>query len=112
MPAPVPWQERAFGEHYLAVYPHRSLAQARREVAAIIPLLSLAPGARVADICCGWGRHAVALARRGMRVVGVDLSPDLLRLAPAARPAPAPDRPAAVARRRAHPPPPPALLRA
>ncbi len=34
----------------------------------------LRPGHRVLDVCCGSGRHAVPLARRGCRVTGVDVS--------------------------------------
>ncbi|MCI0633966.1 MAG: class I SAM-dependent methyltransferase [Actinobacteria bacterium] len=46
--------------------------------------LELAPGQRVLDVGCGPGRHALALARRGLRVTGVDLSPDFVALARAA----------------------------
>ena len=43
-------------------------------------LLSLVPyqGRAVLDLCCGPGRHAIPLARRGMNVTGVDRSPYLL----------------------------------
>ncbi len=34
---------------------------------------------RVLDLCCGGGRHLVAMARRGVEVAGLDLSPSLLR---------------------------------
>jgi SAM-dependent methyltransferase len=37
----------------------------------------------VLDLCCGAGRYSNALARRGLRVFGVDLSRDLLRSATA-----------------------------
>src|SRR5262249_19187005 len=37
------------------------------------------PGDRVLDLACGAGRHAVALAAIGARVVGLDLSLPLLR---------------------------------
>ncbi len=40
--------------------------------------LPLGPGARVLDIGCGEGRHAVAAARDAGEVVGVDLDPDRL----------------------------------
>lgn len=40
--------------------------------------LELAPGARVLDVPCGNGRHAVELARRGYRLTGVDLSQEFL----------------------------------
>jgi len=42
------------------------------EVDQASALLSLVPGARVLDLCCGPGRHALELARRGFRVTGVD----------------------------------------
>jgi SAM-dependent methyltransferase len=48
------------------------------EVAFLDKVLRLAPGARVLDVPCGHGRHALELARRGCRVTGVDLSADLL----------------------------------
>lgn len=46
--------------------------------------LELPEGARVLDLCCGAGRHAVRLAQRGYRVTGLDLSAHHLRLAKAA----------------------------
>jgi len=36
--------------------------------------LALAPGSRILDVPCGSGRHSIALAQRGHRVTGVDLS--------------------------------------
>ena len=35
----------------------------------------------VLDLCCGTGRHSIALAKRGGKVVGLDFSPNLLRIA-------------------------------
>lgn len=48
------------------------LAAAPAEAEAVVERLGLQPGARVLDLCCGPGRHAVALARLGFRVTGVD----------------------------------------
>lgn len=43
--------------------------------------LEISPGARLLDVPCGHGRHAIELARRGYRVTGVDLSQDALKRA-------------------------------
>jgi ubiquinone/menaquinone biosynthesis C-methylase UbiE len=42
------------------------------EVDALIELGSVPAGARVLDMCCGPGRHALELARRDFAVTGVD----------------------------------------
>jgi SAM-dependent methyltransferase len=52
-----------------------------QEVAFLVGALGLGPGSRLLDVGCGPGRHALALARRGMEVTGVDLSPDFVDLA-------------------------------
>ncbi len=52
-----------------------------QEADAIVALLGLLPGERVLDVGCGPGRHALALARRGLRVVGVDISETFVDLA-------------------------------
>ena len=73
------WWREFFDEDYLflfglALSPERTEA----EVRGIVDLLGLREGARVLDLCCGDGRHAVPLQRRGMRVTGIDLSPTLI----------------------------------
>ena len=52
-----------------------------QEVAFLVDEFELAPGHRVLDVGCGPGRHALALARRGIAVDGVDLSRDFVDLA-------------------------------
>jgi SAM-dependent methyltransferase len=51
------------------------------EVDGIIDLAHLRPGARVLDVGCGPGRHAIELARRGHAVHGVDISATFVDLA-------------------------------
>ncbi|HEU5098604.1 MAG TPA: class I SAM-dependent methyltransferase [Roseiflexaceae bacterium] len=46
--------------------------QTEREVAFVARWLPLLADAALIDLCCGQGRHARALARRGYRVTGVD----------------------------------------
>ncbi len=52
-----------------------------QEVDFIVDALAVEPGMRVLDVGCGPGRHALALAERGIAVHGVDLSPDFVELA-------------------------------
>lgn len=73
------WYEKSFGEDYLMVYKHRDMQEARDEIGRMIGWLDLEPGASVFDLCCGMGRHSLALADLGFRVTGMDLSEALLR---------------------------------
>ena len=52
-----------------------------QEIEFLVDALELAPGQRVLDVGCGPGRHSLALARRGIEVLGVDLSEDFVALA-------------------------------
>jgi cyclopropane fatty-acyl-phospholipid synthase-like methyltransferase len=44
-------------------------------------ILMLGEGERLLNLSCGWGRHAIALAHYGVKVIGLDSSADLLDLA-------------------------------
>jgi len=50
----------------------------KAEVRFLVRLLRLRPGARILDVPCGYGRHAVELACRSFRVTGIDISAALL----------------------------------
>jgi SAM-dependent methyltransferase len=52
-----------------------------QEVEFLVSELGLAPGARVLDVGCGPGRHAHALAERGIEVLGIDISARFIELA-------------------------------
>ena len=69
------------GEAYLRYSFTKGTAQ---EVAFLLDLLRLEPGSRLLDVGCGPGRHAVALARAGASVTGVDVSRRFLDIAAAA----------------------------
>jgi len=75
---PRPWYEQAFTREYLSQYAHRSDEAARAETPFIAGALKLPRGSTVLDLCCGAGRHSRALSRTGLRVIGLDLSADLL----------------------------------
>lgn len=47
--------------------------RAEQSCDALVSLLGLAPGAKILDLACGPGRFALPLAKRGFRVVGLDI---------------------------------------
>jgi SAM-dependent methyltransferase len=69
-----------YGPDYLAIV-QADQGSASSEAERAIRLLGLQTGQRVLDVACGYGRHAVSLARRGLQVVGLDLSAYFLGLA-------------------------------
>jgi SAM-dependent methyltransferase len=69
------WYEDWFwSDAYTEVYDHRDEAEAEQLVDLIQREINPAPTAHILDVGCGRGRHARALARRGYRVTGIDLS--------------------------------------
>jgi SAM-dependent methyltransferase len=74
------WEQLAdrLGNSYLRYSFTKGTAQ---EVGFLIDHLDLEPGMRVLDVGCGPGRHAHALAERGIRVTGVDIAQRFVDLA-------------------------------
>ena len=69
-----PWYKTFFGEDYLQIYDFLTPERTEREVEGIVNLLAVPPGSAILDLCCGHGRHSIALAKRGYQVTGLDLS--------------------------------------
>jgi len=86
-----PWYVEAFRVGYLDVYAHRDDSAAAGEVAFPAEAAALCAGARVLDAGCGAGRHSRALSARGLDVIGLDLSGELLTAAAGAAPGSPPD---------------------
>ncbi len=69
-------------EHLGSAYLRYSFTKGtEQEVEFLVGALGLEPGMRVLDVGCGPGRHAHALARRGLAVHGVDISQRFVDLA-------------------------------
>jgi D-alanine-D-alanine ligase len=78
------WWEDIFDELYLKTDGDlvENAELTRREIEFFLNLMPLARDAQILDVCCGQGRHALELARRGfVNVAGVDRSAFLLQQA-------------------------------
>lgn len=86
MSEPSHWFEPV-AEHLGSAYLRYSFTKGTdQEVEFLVGVLGLRPGMRLLDVGCGPGRHAHALARRGLEVVGVDISQRFVELATASAP--------------------------
>lgn len=69
------WYEDLYNRQiYFDLYSAADTQLARQEVARLVELLPLESGQSILDVCCGYGRHAIELAKRGYKVAGIDLS--------------------------------------
>lgn len=66
--------------HYPYMFSEKRREAALEEVDQILSLIEIEPN-KVLDLCCGPGRHAIAFAKKGLTVTGVDGSPFLLEKA-------------------------------
>jgi SAM-dependent methyltransferase len=76
------WPVAFFDDDYLRIYramitPETTAAEVDFLEAALAP----PAGGAVLDVACGYGRHAIGLARRGYRVTGVDFNAQYLEAA-------------------------------
>ncbi|MEN6566503.1 MAG: class I SAM-dependent methyltransferase [Veillonellales bacterium] len=58
-----------------------SLAGTEQEIKFITTVLDLPPQAAILDLYCGYGRHAIELAKRGYNVIGMDATQAFLDMA-------------------------------
>ena len=77
MPEKSSWE--TFFDAHAAIYDSNVFtSNTLHEVDFLINELGLAPGATILDVGCGTGRHTIALAARGYRMTGLDLSAAML----------------------------------
>jgi SAM-dependent methyltransferase len=72
--------ESFWSELYPFMFPEERFHFAEEQIEKILALVGYEEGA-VLDLCCGPGRHSLALAKRGIQVAAVDRSEFLLRRA-------------------------------
>ncbi|HEX7713515.1 MAG TPA: class I SAM-dependent methyltransferase [Bacillota bacterium] len=69
------WYKKGWG---LGIKNQSWVEDTENQVAFIIKTLGLTGKERVLDLACGYGRHALSLARKGYSVVGVDITKDFI----------------------------------
>ena len=72
--------ESFWSEMYPFMFPEERFRHAEEQIEKALALVGYKEGT-VLDLCCGPGRHSLALAKRGLQVTAVDLSEFLLRKA-------------------------------
>lgn len=72
---------RTIARRYDLINDLQSLGLHRRWKRRLVRLAQLGPGQRALDVCCGTGDVALALARTGAQVTGLDFSPEMLAVA-------------------------------
>jgi SAM-dependent methyltransferase len=75
------WFNEVFDATWLQLRPSSITHRTRCELAFLDAVLPSGRPLDLLDVCCGDGRHAIPLARRGHAVTGVDLSKHLLKVA-------------------------------
>jgi SAM-dependent methyltransferase len=76
------WVKLAFNKEYLELYSHRDLSEAQTHCNSLIKLAKLdSKNLSIFDCCCGAGRYSQILQEMGFKLIGLDLSMDLLQVA-------------------------------
>lgn len=74
-------QEDFWRDEYEVVFNKQMVRFSFLEVEKLIRLTGIPEGAAILDLCCGIGRHATDLARRGYDVTGIDITAAYLEIA-------------------------------
>ena len=72
------WHKGFFRNSFYNPASPAAVAKAPDEVRFILGRLNLKKGANLLDLCCGPGRHAVLIAKKGISVTGYDFSAEYL----------------------------------
>ncbi|MEO8513319.1 MAG: class I SAM-dependent methyltransferase [Ignavibacteria bacterium] len=73
------WYKKWFStKDYLELYKHRNSRDAAQIAGLITKTLKIPKGSKVLDLACGNGRHSLYFAKKGLDVLGIDLSEYLI----------------------------------
>jgi SAM-dependent methyltransferase len=76
------WWEELFDQKYIDTYVDIVTPElTAKQISFLLQWVLLKKGAEILDLACGYGRHAIELARRGYKVTGLDFSRHFIELA-------------------------------
>lgn len=82
MPYRSEWWQTFYSGHYVDFHREAvSMKPTAEEVDFMLKLLQLPSDAKLLDLGCGEGRHAIEIAKRGYQVTGIDVTEPLLEIA-------------------------------
>ena len=74
------WFVDWFNTHYYhTLYQHRDVSEAARFIDHLCAHLQIEKKAKILDLACGKGRHAIHMAKKGFLTTGVDLAAESIR---------------------------------
>ncbi|MBI4803201.1 MAG: class I SAM-dependent methyltransferase [Elusimicrobia bacterium] len=73
------WHKDFFKNSFYNPASPAAVTKAPEEARFVLKQLKLKKGAKLLDLCCGPGRHAVEFAKKGLAVTGYDFSGEYLR---------------------------------
>lgn len=69
------WWKLFYDKNWLGLYPSLFHPQeTTKEIDKILKIAKIKKSDRILDLCCGYGRHSIELAKRGYQVTGFDYS--------------------------------------
>jgi len=75
------WYEKFYGGEFDRVVGFPDDVTTARQAAFVVEVLELRPGDSLLDLACGYGRHSLLFAERGLEVTGLDLSAFYIEIA-------------------------------
>lgn len=75
------WHRRFFTNFYLPYLHKENITEIQKEINFICNILQLPKKAKILDLACGLGRHAIELAKCGFKVTGLDFNKQFLETA-------------------------------
>ncbi|MEX2356228.1 MAG: class I SAM-dependent methyltransferase [Thermaerobacterales bacterium] len=73
----IPWWQELYDLRYRSGW-RETVSSTEEQADLLEAVLDLSLEHQILDVPCGYGRHALALARRGFQLTGIDVSPNLI----------------------------------